>query len=276
MLSSLNSFSGLSAAELLKLFAANSSSSSSASSASKNTDQWAAIGVSGSSANDPAKAIQAILVQAQIEQAQIAQGQVQVEQAQTQIWTAGPAVVVKAEAAYTEQALGGSPFHVTAESACEATGRVNASGQAIGGVGYLVSTDFTSASSASASIDNFQATVAVGTDSITVGFALAGLGKLQLDPSAGGYSVGQGHLADFFQIDVSAAGQCVGIAFNIFGLDATQAQQLAAVYQDATSAPNNIGSATNTGFDYTKCYGPDFSVNYAGVIGYGPFPSGCG
>ncbi|MHB8886798.1 MAG: hypothetical protein ACYC5H_17275 [Methylovirgula sp.] len=71
MLSSLNSYGGLSSAELLTLFGANSSSSS-ASSASASKAQSPSTGVSGSSSNDPAKAIQAILAQAQIDQAQTA------------------------------------------------------------------------------------------------------------------------------------------------------------------------------------------------------------
>ncbi len=68
MLSSLNAYGGLSAAELLTLFGANSSSSSttsSPSSTSASTAQSASTGVSGFSANDPANAIKAILAQVQ-------------------------------------------------------------------------------------------------------------------------------------------------------------------------------------------------------------------
>ncbi|MHB8885281.1 MAG: hypothetical protein ACYC5H_09360 [Methylovirgula sp.] len=71
MLSSLNSYGGLSSAELLTLFGANSSSYS-ASSASASKAQSASTGISGSSTNDPAKTIQTILAQAQIDQAQMA------------------------------------------------------------------------------------------------------------------------------------------------------------------------------------------------------------
>jgi hypothetical protein len=69
MLSSLGSFSGLSAANLLTLLGANSSSSS-PSSTSTSAAQSAPTGASPSSANDPANAIKAILAQAQIGQAQ--------------------------------------------------------------------------------------------------------------------------------------------------------------------------------------------------------------
>ncbi len=71
MLSSLNAFGGLSAAELLTLFGVKSSSSSS-SATSTSAPQSASTGVSGSTANDPANAIQAILAQAQIDKAQTA------------------------------------------------------------------------------------------------------------------------------------------------------------------------------------------------------------
>jgi hypothetical protein len=67
MLTALNAYGGLSAAELLKLFAANSSSSSST---STSTSQSVSAGVSASSANDPANMIKSILAQAQIEQGQ--------------------------------------------------------------------------------------------------------------------------------------------------------------------------------------------------------------
>ncbi|TAL82955.1 MAG: hypothetical protein EPN75_01665 [Beijerinckiaceae bacterium] len=66
MLSSVNAFGGLSSAELLTLFGANSTSSSSDSKAT-NSAQSTSPGVSGSSTNDPANAIKAILAQAQME-----------------------------------------------------------------------------------------------------------------------------------------------------------------------------------------------------------------
>lgn len=69
MLSSLNAFGGLSAADVLKLFGANSASSTSATTPSP--AQTPPPSFSASSASDPAKAIKAILAEAQIGQGQI-------------------------------------------------------------------------------------------------------------------------------------------------------------------------------------------------------------
>lgn len=101
MLSSLNAFSGLSAANLLTLLGANSASSSSATSTS--AAQSASTGVAASNANDPAKAIKAILAQAQMETS--AGG------------TAGIATVAAAYAAQTAPSAGGSATSATAQAA---------------------------------------------------------------------------------------------------------------------------------------------------------------
>src|ERR1700694_905609 len=85
MLSSLNSFGGLSAADLLKLFGANSSSSSSSSSTTTSNAQSAST-VSAPAANDPTTTIKAILAQAQIGTS-----------------GGGSASIVTAEAAYAAQ-----------------------------------------------------------------------------------------------------------------------------------------------------------------------------
>ncbi|MHB8885282.1 MAG: hypothetical protein ACYC5H_09365 [Methylovirgula sp.] len=89
MLSSLNSYGGLSSAELLTLFGANSVAPSKWT--SKNTAQSASTGISGSITNDPAKTIQTILAQAQIDQAQMATS------------SAGRTLNTAAEAAYAAQ-----------------------------------------------------------------------------------------------------------------------------------------------------------------------------
>jgi hypothetical protein len=68
MFSPLNSFSGLSAANILTLFRVDSSSTNAASASSAKS---ASSSVSASGADDPATAIKAILAQAQIEQVQI-------------------------------------------------------------------------------------------------------------------------------------------------------------------------------------------------------------
>jgi hypothetical protein len=90
MLSSLNAFGGLSAANLLALLGANSSSSSS-NSTSTSAAQSASTGVSASGANDPAKAIKAILAQAQMETS-----------------GGGSVSIVTADAAYAAQTVGSS------------------------------------------------------------------------------------------------------------------------------------------------------------------------
>jgi hypothetical protein len=292
MLSLANAFGGLSATELLRLFGVKSSSASSGAT-SKSTAQSSSTGISGSTANDPANEIKAILAQAQnatnaiqtiLTQAQIAQA----PPAPSGGASASSAVVETAYAAYSDPTPEGSSGDVaaeagyaqtsesasgeTAEITTEATGNLNAEGNIPGGVNYLASTTFTSTSSASGSIDTFQATVDVGGDSVTVEFALDGLGQVKLGPGGTGIDVGSGDFDDFFQINVGAFGQGVGQAFNVFGLDATQAQDLAAEFNQAISAPPNAPVALDTGYNYTGSEGPDFSVGYSEIVGRpGPF-----
>lgn len=92
MLSSVNAFGGLSSAELLTLFGASSSSSSESKAA--NTAQSLSLGVSGSSVNDPADAIKAILAQAEVAHAQL------------EISLGDSGSVITAQAAYEEQTNG--------------------------------------------------------------------------------------------------------------------------------------------------------------------------
>ena len=101
MLSSLNAFGGLSAANLLTLLGANSASSSNSPSAS--AARSASADVSASDANDPAKAIKAILAQAQMETS-----------------AGGSTSIATAEAAYaaqTETSGGESAAGATAQTA---------------------------------------------------------------------------------------------------------------------------------------------------------------
>jgi Tfp pilus assembly protein FimT len=276
MLSGLNSFGGVSAADILMLFGVNSSSASPSGSTSKSTSPSSSTGVSGSSASDPGNAIKAILAQAQIARVHAVQAdpQAQVEQSQASIWSTASSTIVNAQAAYADQALEEAPLKTTAVVAGLVTGEVNAE-DAPSAVSYSTSNNFTSASSGSASIDTFEANVTIGSKSLTVGFALEGLGQLTVDPTTGDLSAGNGNLRDFFQIMVGADGQGVGIAFNVGGLDATQAQQLASAFEDATSAAgtvdptsNGAGIAVDTGYSYDGDYGPDFSVNYSMIVGY--------
>lgn len=94
MLSSLNAFGGLSAADVLTLFGANSTSSSSSSAASASTVSSAATSIAASSANGAENAIQAILAQAQIDRAQM----------ETSLGES--ASLFTAQAAYADQANG--------------------------------------------------------------------------------------------------------------------------------------------------------------------------
>jgi hypothetical protein len=274
MISSLNGFGGLSGTELLTLFGVKSSSSSISTATS--SVQSGPMGLSGSSANDPGNAIKAILAQAQIDRVQVSQvgAQTQVAQAQASISQGPSAATVNAQAAYTDQALDDEPLSTTAKLASLDAGEVNAE-DAPTPVTYSASSNFTSASSGSATVDTFEMNVTIGSKSITVGFALQGLGQLTVDSTTGDLSAGDGNLRDMFQINVGADGQGVGMAFNVGGLDATQAQQLASVFADATSAAGSVGSPANgagiaidTGYSYSGNYGPDFSVGYSMIVGY--------
>lgn len=127
MLSALNAFGGLSAAELLTLFGANSASSSSSNSTSKSAAPSTSPGISGSSANNPANAIQAILAQAQssannpANTIQAILAQAQIAQAQTATAGGGSASIVTAEAAYAAQTkLSGGGSATTVAAAAQA------------------------------------------------------------------------------------------------------------------------------------------------------------
>jgi hypothetical protein len=115
-------------------------------------------------------------------------------------------------------------------------------------------------------VDNFQIALSVGGEAVDVGFSVAGLGQVQVG-RGGDISVGQGELQDFFQLDISSDGYSAGVALNIGGLNAAQAQQVAAAFEQATSAPSAVGTALNTGSHYTGNYG-GVSVIVQEVTGY--------
>lgn len=93
MLSSLNAFGGLSAADILKLFGANSPSSS-LSSTTSTAAPTTSTGVDASGANNPANAIQAILAKAEISHAQL------------ETMPANSSSIVTAQTAYAGDAFG--------------------------------------------------------------------------------------------------------------------------------------------------------------------------
>lgn len=292
MLGSVNAFGGLSAADILKLFGANSSSSSS-NSMSASAGQSASTGVFASDVNDPTKAIKAILAQAKIDQAgtQSPAGgsagdaaaeagyAAQLGGSSTVLRAIAAAVASSSEVVETEQAWmdtsgGGLAISVNA-AAGEAAGQVNGAsyqtGVSAASVSVTSTADATSdlgANPQAEQVDMFQATVAVGDHSVAVGFAVKGLGKVELDPSVAGFSVGQGTLAGFFQLGVSVDGEHVALGFNVGGLDAVQAQQLGAAFEQATSAPDQSGIAGDAAQQYTENFGSGFSATFDVIIGY--------
>lgn len=245
MLSLLNSYGGLSATELLTLFAANSSASSAGSTPAASKTQSALTGVSATGANDPANAIQAILVQAQIEKAVPF---TQTEPQTAAAWGAGSMFGNAVEAAYAAVAIGGSGLRTTGEVA-------NLWDAGVAGTNVLISENFTSASSASASVDTFQETLGIDETSVSFGFALEGLGQITPLPNEEGINVGQGDLADFFEMQLSAGQSGISDYFTVSGLTETQAKQLGAAFQVATADAGanqwgNFIAVEKIGFQY--------------------------
>ncbi|TAL82150.1 MAG: hypothetical protein EPN75_02855 [Beijerinckiaceae bacterium] len=314
MLSSVNLFGGLSSVELLTLFGAKSSSPSST---SASTTQSASGGVSGASTNNPANAIQTILAQAQIEHAQtitswglinsvtterinviqpsgptisslLAQAQAeqtQAEQTLTNSWGGS------ASTAYAAQAPEGSitSFSEESDGVTESTSWAGqeswastAASMSATSVSLAPAPDAISGSSLNQTgpVDNFQFAATADNQTFAFGFTLEGLSQVEHEPDSNEYSVGSGTLTDFFQINLSVDGYGGGLSFNIGGLDAEQAQQVAAAFDEATSAPNNVETAINTGvqytetyipstgYQYTEGYNPGVSVSFGEIIGY--------
>jgi hypothetical protein len=138
----------------------------------------------------------------------------------------------------------------------------------------LASTSDTTGGSSSVSgsedTDEFQFSVAVDNQSFSFGFAANGLG--QVAPTEGdGFSAGQGSLTDDFVAFVTAAdGGSALLEFNVTGLNATQAQQVAADFQEVTSAPESKGTALNAENQYTVNYGSGASIAFTDIIGIPP------
>ena len=184
MLSSLNTFGGLSSAEISMLFGSNSPSSSSNATPSSTT-QSAQTGVDASGANNPANAIQAILAQAEIAHRQL----------ETSL--GGSSSVVKAQTAYAEQTEASGEEDISVTTAAAQTIQMGSSGTILdasdtmsgqyteqGGInGFSYSTSYSVTSVLNAQgeeTDYFQFAVGVGNDFITVGFSVDGLGPAAL------------------------------------------------------------------------------------------------
>ena len=255
MLSSLNTFAGLSSAEISMLFGSNSPSSSSNATPSSTT-QLAQTGVDVSGANNPANAIQAILAQAEIAHRQL----------ETSL--GGSSNVVKAQTAYAEQTEASGEEDISVTTAAAQTIQIGSSGTILdasdtmsgqyteqGGInGFSYSTSYSVTSVLNAQgeeTDYFQFAVGVGNDSITVGFSVDGLGPAAAASGSNGISVGQGDEGAVFQIAADNGGSIAGQTVTIEGLDAAQEQQVADAFQKATSS---------TG-DTNENFGAGFSVN---------------
>jgi hypothetical protein len=255
MLSSLNTFGGLSSAEISMLFGSNSPSSSSNATPSSAT-QSAQTGVDASGANNPANAIQAILAQAEIAHRQL----------ETSL--GGSSSVVKAQTAYAEQTEASGEEDISVTTAAAQTIQMGSSGtildasdtmsgqyteQGINGFSYSTSYSVTSVLNARGEeTDYFQFAVGVGNDSITVGFSVDGLGPIGTPSEPNGISVGQGDEGAVFQITADNGGSIAGQTVTIEGLDAAQEQQVADAFQKASSS---------TG-DTNETFGAGFSVNF--------------
>jgi hypothetical protein len=255
MLSSLNTFGGLSSAEISMLFGSNSPSSANSTPAS--SAQSAKAGIDATGANDPANAIHAILAQAEIAHRQL----------ETSL--GGSSSVVKAQTAYAErtEASGGEDISVTTAAAqtiqMGSSGTIldasdTMSGQyteqgGINGFSYSTSYSVTSVLNAQGEeTDYFQFAVGVGNDSITVGFSVDGLGPAAAASGSNGISVGQGDEGAEFQITAEDGSSVAGQTVIIEGLDAAQEQQVVDAFQKATSS---------TG-DTNENFGAGFSVNF--------------
>lgn len=265
MLSSVNAFGGLSSAELLTLFGAISSSSSS-SETSNSTASSTSTGISGSSANDPVNAIQAILAQAQMETSAGGSASISTVAAAYAVQTESSggvlATSVTDEAAYTIQ-RGNSKALVGASETMSSqyTGQVD-------GISYSTSYGVTSVSTASGLVDYFQMALTIGNDSLAVGFTVDGLGQVGALPSnvgGAGVSVGHGSQGELLQITAGVEGQDfgVGIDFTVGGLDAAQKQQVAAAFEEAMSSPN-LGLNS----PYEENFGSGFSATIVATGAY--------
>lgn len=277
MLSSLNSYHGLSVADVLKLFGAKPSSSPSGSTPAS-AAQSASAAVSATSANDPANTIKAILAQAQI------------TQVRTNIPEGGSATsiaVTRAYAAATETS-GGESSSVVVEKTAYAvrlgsanpfpdagvTKGVRGTGQALG-VDYSIGYSLTTAPSTSSAdekagrTDYFEINFTLGDDSIAIGFTVDGLGEATANEGYWGYSFGPRGQDAVLQMGVAADGGNVSFDLNLTGLDAAQAHRGQAAFKAATSSPDETGlQYEGSGFQFDRNFAPGFDADLSAWGGY--------
>jgi hypothetical protein len=256
MISSANSFGGISAADILKLFGVPSSSSSISTPAS--TAQTASPGVSVSSANDPINAIKAILAQAQIEHAQTGNGTATSITAQTTFAYAVQMDMPESsapDATFSVAAKTTPAAPASSGSATDTAGETNG-----GGANFVVG--FASSSSASGSDNEFQLGLSVGGNTTALAFAMDGTAS-PLRDDGNSIDFGQGGDAMMFQVGVSADGQYEAFTMTLEGLDANEAQQALTAFKDAVTSPGDPGLSSSTwGFNDNEDEGSGFSVDY--------------
>jgi hypothetical protein len=272
---SIGSFHGLNAAYVQQLFGIGDAAPASASPA-RNAASGANAG--SASAGDPFAAIKAILANAQLASAQTSQPKASTASSLAEAAYAANTADAGLTASASTQV---EPFQTvqSAQASMQTTQEGATLGASVGtgqvsgvieGVGFLTKSSFSSLSETSAAgatnVDSFQETVAVGDDAVSIGFAVTGLGPLQLVDNS--LTVGAGSLQDFFQIGVSAQGQYTALSFNIGGLSSqAQAQQLADAFQQALGAPGGV-TVKGDSYSYEESLGSGASLDIQGIVGY--------
>jgi hypothetical protein len=166
--------------------------------------------------------------------------------------------------------LVGASETMSTEGADALDGVIYSSGYSVTSVSLASTSDASGSNAQTDQADYFQLGVTIGNDSIEVGFTVAGLGQVGAGDGVFGYSVGQGNEEDLLQIGASADGLYVGVAFGIFGLDAAQAQQVGAAFQEAISAPYQTGiQSPGSSFNYSENFGPGFSGGASATVDAG-------
>ena len=304
MLTSLNAFGGLSAADLLRLLGANSPSSASSPSA-KSSSAAQSTTASARASSDPFKTIKDILAGAQMEQrsptpsAGGSVSEVLVAAAYAEQTGSGYALAFGgaknsgvwggSERTFAAQLQTGTPG---GDSAVELAGVSFQSSSFYNGGG--VSSDSVSfhssvlaasvttlsasqaaggapSSPATARTDVFSLSNSVGAQSVATTFAVGGLGQPQavssLDWTSGNAvcSVGQGGLMETFSIAIQNGDSTQSTSLTIGGLNMAQAQQLQASFENAAPAP--IGHDALVATATGADAGPD-SAWFASTVSY--------
>lgn len=202
-------------------------------STSETTDQSESASISGSTANNPANTIRAIVAQTQIDTSQAT--------------APGSFVSTTVEYASDSYAEDFQP-----QTTMSFTSETNAQGE---------------------QVDSFEFGLTFGGRAVTVAFSIEGLNLSVNSPvqvAVGAMALGNpiGNLGDSFHIGIPAGSEAANAEFNIYGLDATQAQQLSAAFEEATLAPDDP-EKTPSGADlYYENSGIGFSAQFNVATGF--------